>query len=154
VGLLWTVWSMLWQKYMMFWPSDSRGMRLQDGTVWLLAWQEQRHGDAYIWGVVVHMTKKTCRDVCKYMIHTVIEGLDHRSGESLGTRMPTGLSAAAVQKGQRAQDRNIFFHIWSYSHETLHRNVRGWYLHCGQRVWYLGSRFAGECQNKLVLRNC
>jgi hypothetical protein len=70
---------------------------LQDGTVWLLTWQEQRHGDAYIFGVVVHMTKKTCRDVCKYMIHIVVEGLDHRSSETSRTRMPTGISTAAGQ---------------------------------------------------------
>jgi len=73
-------------KGMVFRPSDSRGTRLQDGTAWLLAWQAQEHGDAYILGVVVHMTKKTCRDVCKYMIHTVVEGLDHRSGESMRLR--------------------------------------------------------------------
>jgi hypothetical protein len=75
--LLGTIWSMLWQKGMIFRPSDSQGMILQDGTVLLLAWQEQGHGDAYILGVVVQMTKKTCRDVCKYMIHTVVKGLDH-----------------------------------------------------------------------------
>jgi DNA gyrase inhibitor GyrI len=98
---------MLWQKSMMFRPSDSRETSLQDGTAWLLAWQEQRHGDAYILGVVIHMTKKTCRDVCKYMIYTVIEGHDLRSGESSGTSMPTGLSAVAGQQGQRAQDKNI-----------------------------------------------
>ena len=91
----------------MFHPSVRRGTRLQDGTAWLLTWQEQRLGDAYIFSVVVHMTKPTCRDVCKYMIHTVVEGLDHRSGESSGTRMPTGISAAAGQQGQRAQDWNI-----------------------------------------------
>ena len=92
---------------MIFRPSDSRGTRLQDGTAWLLAWQEQEHGDAYILGVVVHMTKETCRDVCKYMIHTMVKGLDHRSGESSGTRLPTGINATAGQQGQRAQDRNI-----------------------------------------------
>jgi hypothetical protein len=95
VGLLGTVWSMLWQKGMIFRPSDSRGTRLQDGTARLLAWQEQGHGNAYILGVVVHMTKKTCRDVCKYMIHTVVKGLDHRSGESSEIRMPTGISTTA-----------------------------------------------------------
>jgi DNA gyrase inhibitor GyrI len=97
LGLLGTVKSMLWQKGMIFWPSDSWGMRLQDGTAWLLAWQEQGHGDAYILGVVVHMTKKTCKDVCKYMIHTIVKGNTHanRSSESSGTRMPTGINATA-----------------------------------------------------------
>ena len=74
----------------------------QDGTVWLLAWQEQRHGDSYIFSVVVHMTKKTSRYDYKYMVHILVEGLGHRSGESLETRMPTGISAAAGQQGQRA----------------------------------------------------
>jgi hypothetical protein len=81
---------------------------LQGGTTWLLTWQEQRHGDAYILSVVVHMTKKTYGDVCKYIMHIVVEGLDHRSGETSGTRMPTGISTAAGQQGQRAQDRNIY----------------------------------------------
>jgi hypothetical protein len=57
-----------------------------------LTWQEQRHGDAYILSVVVHMTKKTSGYLCKYMTHIVVEGLDHRSGETSGTRMPTGIS--------------------------------------------------------------
>jgi hypothetical protein len=73
-----------------------------------LTWQEQRHGDAYILSVVVHMTKKTYEDVCKYMMQILVEGFDHRSGETLGTRMPTGISTAAGQQGQRAQDRNIY----------------------------------------------
>jgi hypothetical protein len=84
----------------MFRPSVRRETRLHDGTTWLLTWQEQRHGDAYIFSVVVHMTKKTCGDVCKYMMHIVVEGLDHRSGETSGTHMPTGISAAAGQQGQ------------------------------------------------------
>jgi hypothetical protein len=82
-------------------------MRLQDGTTWLLTWQEQRHGDAYIFSVVVHMTKETFIDVCKHMVHIVVEGLDHWNSESSGTHMPTGISAAAGQHGQRAQDRSI-----------------------------------------------
>ena len=53
------------------------------------------------------MNKPTCIDVCKYMIHIVVEGLDHRSSETSGTRMPTGISAAAGQQGQQAKDRNI-----------------------------------------------
>ena len=91
----------------MFHPSVRRGTRLQDGTAWLLTWQEQRLGDAYIFSVVVHMIKPTCRDVCEYMIHILAKGLDHGSSESSGTCMPTGISAAAGQQGQRAQDRNI-----------------------------------------------
>jgi hypothetical protein len=61
------------------------------------------------------------------------------------------------QRDSRDSEHKIgtyLFHIWSYSHKSLQRHVRGWYLHCGQRIWYLGSRFAGECQNKLVPRNC
>jgi hypothetical protein len=73
-----------------------------------LTWLEQQHGDAYILSVVIPMTKKTCGYVCKNMLHIVVEGLDHRSGETLGTRMPTGISTAAGQQGQRAQDRNIY----------------------------------------------
>jgi hypothetical protein len=92
--------------------------------MWLLTWQEQRHGDAYILSVVVHMTKKTCRYVCKYMLHIVVEGLDHESGETSRTHMPTGISTAAGQQGQRAQDRNIYLYLWSYRHKTLQRNVQ------------------------------
>jgi hypothetical protein len=89
---------------------------LQDGTAWLLTWQEQRHGDAYIFSVVVHMTKKTCGYVFKYMMHIVVKGLDHWSGETSGTRMPTGISTAAGQQGQIG---TYIFHLWSYLHETL-----------------------------------
>jgi hypothetical protein len=73
---------------------------LQGGPTWLLIWQEQRHGDAYILSVVVHMTKKTCRYVCKYIIHIVVKGLDHGSGETSGTRMPTDIITGAGQQGQ------------------------------------------------------
>jgi hypothetical protein len=65
---------------------------LQGGTTWLLTWKEQRHGHAYILSVVVHMTKKTYGVVCKYMMQIVVEGLNHRSGETSGTRMPTDIS--------------------------------------------------------------
>jgi hypothetical protein len=79
-------------------------MRLQDGTAWLLTWQEQRHGDAYIFSVVVHMTKASCIDVCKYMIHIVVKGFDHQSSESLGTRMQP---ASVWLQGSRDREHKI-----------------------------------------------
>lgn len=93
---------------MIFRPLVRDETRLQDGTAWLLTWQEQRHGNAYRFGGMVHMAKPTCIYVCKYMVHIVVEGVHHRSGEATGTCMPTGISMAAGQQGQRAQeDRNI-----------------------------------------------
>ena len=53
------------------------------------------NGDVYNFSVMVHITNPTRREVCRSMIHVVIQGLDHRSGESSGTLMPTGCSAAA-----------------------------------------------------------
>ena len=49
------------------------------------------------------MAKIFDSDVTKDMKHIVVEGLDQRSGETLGTLMPTGCSAAAGQQGQGAQ---------------------------------------------------
>jgi hypothetical protein len=34
------------------------------------------------------------------MMHIVVEGLDHWSSETSGTRMPTGISMAVGQQGQ------------------------------------------------------
>jgi len=78
---------------------------LQDCTALLWVWQEPQHGDAYILNIVVHMTKKTCGDVCKYMIHIVVKGIGHWNSESTGTCLPTGLNTAVGKQGQQAQEQ-------------------------------------------------
>ena len=67
--------------------------------------------------ILEFLDMKLCRDVCKYMIHIVVVGLDHRSSESMGTRMPTGISASAGQQGQRAQKGDNSFGLDSIATE-------------------------------------
>jgi len=72
-------------------------MRSQD---WLCGcWHDRSSDNIDVdnFSFMVHMTNPTFRDVCKSMAHIVVEGLEHRSGETAGTLMPTGSSTAARQ---------------------------------------------------------
>ena len=68
---------------------------------------QQQHGDAYIINFMICMTRTTCGDVCRDMIHTTVEGVDHWSGEASGTLMPTGISAAVDSRDGEHKKEHI-----------------------------------------------
>jgi len=57
-----------------------------------------KHKNDYISFIFDCLAKPFYRDMCNFKIYIMIKGLDDRSARALGTRMPTG-SSAAVRKG-------------------------------------------------------
>jgi hypothetical protein len=158
-------WYILWSCYGQYgvccgkraWCFDHRIARKRDCKMVLHDCWHGRSSDTVmlIFWVLWFIWPRKLAEMCVSIWYTLwLKGMT--SGVVNHREQACQLVSARLRGSRDSEDKigTYLFHIWSYSHETLQRHVQGWYLHCGQRIWYLGSWFAGECENKLVPHSC